>query len=145
MMALPVFLTFLLFALPASWIDIRSLRIPDRLSFSGLAAALLAQAASSPGSLPGGIAAAVLSVLFFLLIRKTAGGLGLGDVKFAALIGLCCGPWASLAFLGAALSGMLGFLVLGLFRKDQFRRPLPFAPFMTAGTAGVFFLSRFLA
>ncbi|AEF83945.1 peptidase, A24 (type IV prepilin peptidase) family [Treponema primitia ZAS-2] len=144
-MALPVFLTFLFFALPASWIDIRSFRIPDRLIFPGLGAALLVQALVSPRSLPGGIGAAVLSVLFFLFIRKIAGGLGLGDVKFAALMGLCCGPWVSLAFLGASLAGILGFLFLRLFKKDQFRRPLPFAPFMTAGTVGVFFLSRFCA
>jgi prepilin signal peptidase PulO-like enzyme (type II secretory pathway) len=58
------------------------------------------------------------------------------------LIGLCCGlPLACAAFLAAALTGIGGALV---FRRGKKEEPIPFAPFLTAGTAAAFVLSKFL-
>jgi Flp pilus assembly protein protease CpaA len=142
-MGIPVFLIFLAFALPASWADIRSYRIPDRLVFPCLALALAFLLYADPASLPAGLAAALLSGLFFFIIRKATKGLGLGDVKFAALIGLCCGPsLACAAFLCAAALG-IAFILAGRRRgTEKLRRPIPFAPFLTAGVIAVFGLSR---
>jgi prepilin signal peptidase PulO-like enzyme (type II secretory pathway) len=137
-------LIFLAFALPASAIDIRSYRIPDLLVFPCLAMLFIFLLHSQIDLLPNRLAAALLSGLFFFIIRGFTGGLGLGDVKFAALVGLCCGlPWACAAFLAAALTGIAAFLVA---RRGGQKRgaPLPFAPFMTAGAIAAFVLSRFL-
>jgi prepilin signal peptidase PulO-like enzyme (type II secretory pathway) len=134
-----VLLIFLAFALPASVIDARSFRIPDLLVFPGFAALLAFLALARIDLLPNHAAAALLSGLFFFLIRRFAGGLGLGDVKFAALMGLCCGlPWVCAAFLVAALAGIAFILIA---RRGEGK--VPFAPFLTAGVAAVFVFSRF--
>jgi prepilin signal peptidase PulO-like enzyme (type II secretory pathway) len=95
-------------------------------------------------ALPNRLAAALLSALFFSIIRRVAGGLGMGDVKFALPIGLCCGlPWACVAFLAAALAGIAAFPVIRRGKKER-SHPMPFAPFLTAGVVVAFVLSRFL-
>jgi prepilin signal peptidase PulO-like enzyme (type II secretory pathway) len=143
-LSVPALLIFLAFALPASIIDIRSYRIPDLLVFPGFAVMFVFLLMFQIGVLPNRLAAALLSVLFFSIIRRVAGGLGLGDVKFAMLIGLCCGlPWVCVAFLAAALTGIAAFLAARLAGKSR-SDPLPFAPFLTAGVIAVFVLSRFL-
>jgi prepilin signal peptidase PulO-like enzyme (type II secretory pathway) len=144
-MTIPVFLVFLAFALPASWIDIRTYRIPDMLIFPGSLAVFILLLIVETVSIPNRLIAAVLSGLFFFIVRRITGGLGLGDVKFAFLIGLCCGlPWVCAAFLCAALLGILGFLSFGYRGKNTFRRAIPFAPFLTAGVITAYTLSLFL-
>jgi prepilin signal peptidase PulO-like enzyme (type II secretory pathway) len=139
-----VTLIFLAFALPASVIDIRSYRIPDLLVFPCLAAVFIFLLNAQISVLPNRAAAALLSGLFFFIIRRCTGGLGLGDVKFAMLVGLCCGlPWACAAFLVAALLGIAFILIAR--RSGQARgNPIPFAPFLTAGVIAAFVFSRFL-
>jgi prepilin signal peptidase PulO-like enzyme (type II secretory pathway) len=141
-LSVPVLLIFLAFALPASAIDIRSQRIPDLIVFPCFATIFIFLLIAQTEALPNRLAAALLSALFFFALRRFAGGLGLGDVKFAALIGLCCGlPLACAAFLAAALTGIAGCLVS---RRGGKEKPLPFAPFLAAGTIAAFVLSKFL-
>jgi prepilin signal peptidase PulO-like enzyme (type II secretory pathway) len=141
-LSVPALLIFLAFALPASAIDIRSRRIPDLIVFPCFATIFIFLLIAQPELLPNRLAAALLSALFFFVLRRVVGGLGLGDVKFAALIGLCCGlPLACAAFLAAALTGIAGCLI---FRQGGKDRPLPFAPYLTAGTVAAFILSKFL-
>jgi prepilin signal peptidase PulO-like enzyme (type II secretory pathway) len=139
-----VLLIFLAFALPASAIDARTFRIPDMLVFPCFVTIFIFLLNSQIDVLPNRLAAALLSGLFFFIIRRFAGGLGLGDVKFAMLIGLCCGlPWACAAFLAAAATGIAAALMprRGKQKRDT---PLPFAPFLTAGVVAAFVFSRFL-
>jgi prepilin signal peptidase PulO-like enzyme (type II secretory pathway) len=138
-------LIFLAFALPASAIDIRSYRIPDLLVFPCFAAVFIFLLYSQIEVLPNRLAAALLSALFFFIIRRFSdrqtGALGLGDVKFAALVGLCCGlPWACAAFLAASAAGIIFIVLRG---KPKRRSPIPFAPFLSAGVVSAFLLSRF--
>jgi prepilin signal peptidase PulO-like enzyme (type II secretory pathway) len=136
-----VLLIFLVFALPASVVDIRSYRIPDLLVFPCFVTVFIFLLYAQIDVLPNRLAADLLSGLFFFIIRRFTGALGLGDVKFAALIGLCCGlPWACAAFLAASMTG----LILVARRGGQERgKPIPFAPFLSAGVVAAFFLSRF--
>ncbi|WP_010259472.1 prepilin peptidase [Treponema primitia] len=143
-MTIPVFLLFLIFALPISWIDFRTYRIPDKLIFPGLLAIFILLLIVEINSLPHRVIAAFLSFFFFLITRSITKGLGLGDVKFAFLIGLCCGlPWTCIAFLGAALSGILAVLFLRRGDKETLRRPIPFAPFLTLGVIEAYTVSIF--
>ncbi|MDR2079557.1 MAG: prepilin peptidase [Treponema sp.] len=143
-MTIPIFVVFLAFALPASWIDIRTYRIPDVLIFSGSLVIFILLLIAGTVSIPNRLIAAALSGLFFFIIRRITGGLGLGDVKFAFFIGLCCGlPWVCAAFLCAALLGILGCLTFGYTGKNAFRRAIPFAPFLTAGVIASYTLSFF--
>jgi prepilin signal peptidase PulO-like enzyme (type II secretory pathway) len=138
-----VLLIFLVFALPVSAIDMRSYRIPDLLVFPCFAAVFIFLLYAQPGLLPNRMVAAFLSGLLFFALRRLTGALGLGDVKFAALIGLCCGlPWVCAAFLFAAVAGIGGILIA---RRGEAKRgqPIPFAPFLSAGVVAAFLLSRF--
>jgi prepilin signal peptidase PulO-like enzyme (type II secretory pathway) len=138
-----VLLIFLVFALPASAADIRSYRIPDLLVFPGFMTVFIFLLYSQSSVLPNRLAAALLSGLFFFIVRRFTGSLGLGDVKFAALIGLCCGlPQACAAFLIAALAG-IAFILIVRRGKQERGKPLPFAPFLSAGVIAAFVLSWF--
>jgi prepilin signal peptidase PulO-like enzyme (type II secretory pathway) len=143
-MSVPVLLIFLAFALPASAIDLRSYRIPDLLVLPCAVIIFLFLLNSQISLIPNRVAAAFLSGLFFFIVRRLTRALGLGDVKFAMLMGLCCGlPWVCAAFLAASLTGIAAILIArrGATHRDA---PLPFAPFLTAGVIAAFVLSRFL-
>jgi prepilin signal peptidase PulO-like enzyme (type II secretory pathway) len=141
----PAFFIFLGFALPISLIDIRSYRIPDVLCIPCFSALLVLHIWNNPGELANFLSAALLSALLFFLIRLGTGGLGLGDVKFAGLIGLFCGlPWVCAAFLIAALTG-LGAALFPRFpgTKNKPSR-IPFAPFLSLGAIAAYGLSRYI-
>jgi leader peptidase (prepilin peptidase)/N-methyltransferase len=121
-------------------IDARSFLIPDELVLTGLALGLT-QAALLPGTALANIAtsllrAAVLAALFltfrlgYRLIRRRE-GLGLGDVKLAAVGGLWLG-WmdAAIAIEIAAVSALTSVLI-GVFCGRSFSRTtrLPFGLF----------------
>lgn len=79
------------------------------------------------GSLIGG------GVLLFLLVL-TQGGMGGGDVKFGAALGIWLGWQNSLLvlFLAFVLGGIVGFLLLCCGRK-RYGDSLPFGPFLAIG------------
>ena len=67
----------------------------------------------------------------YLIYRK---GMGLGDVKLGALIGLMAGfPLVLVALFLAAVSGGVVAIGLLLFRIKGRKEAIPFAPFLTAG------------
>lgn len=124
-------------------IDIRSHRLPNRLvalaGASGLV--LLAGAAVTGGGidalLRSLLAALALFAAYLALRMFSAGGVGGGDIKLAAVIGLYLG-WLG---WGSVLVGTLaGFVLGGLFaaamlliRRAKRRTAIPFGPWMIAG------------
>ncbi len=90
-----------------------------------------------------GLIAAVVLYLTFLVISFF--GMGRGDVKLAALLGIYLGwlSWTSVAvgmFAGFLLGGLFG-VVLMLTRAATRKTLVPFGPFMLAGA----FLAVFAA
>jgi len=70
-------------------------------------------------------------ILFWLIAFISGGGMGWGDVKLAALIGLACGfPLVLVALVLGAVLGGLAAAVLLLVRKRQWGRgqTIPFGP-----------------
>lgn len=123
---------FLVFALPVSVIDIRTRRIPDALSVPCFLVVLAARLRYSPETTLFFLAAALFAFALFFCVALGTGGLGFGDVKFAAVIGLVCGFPGVLAALLAA--SVLGLALSPLFRgPDGAGLPIPFAPFLCAG------------
>ena len=122
-------------SLIAAHFDARTGRIPDRVTRPASAIALAAAAAT------GLVSAAILGAVtvggsLLLLYAITRGrGLGLGDVKLAAVIGIGFGPAVGLAALGVAFvaGGIYASWLLATKRADR-RDPLPFGPFLAAGT-----------
>jgi len=96
--------------------DVRTRRIPNRLSAAGM---LMAMAlATTHGGLPG-VAASALGALIaatILFAPFAFGGVGAGDVKMMAVVGAFVGPRLALASLLAGM--MLSALVFGFLLRD---------------------------
>ncbi len=124
-------------------IDLALRRLPDRIVLPTIVvlAALLAAASAlrhDPEPLLRALAGgAALLAGHLLLALVSRGGLGLGDVKLSAALGLATAwvGWEALV-LGAVASFLLGGAVGGgllLARRARRRTALPFGPWMLAG------------
>ncbi len=125
-----------------AWIDLTSHRLPNRIVLPGIGASVLGLLAASAGDqaldrfvavLIGG---AALFGLYLALALVSRGGMGMGDVKLAAIVGLFGGylgltGWM-LAAASAFVTGGVAALVLLLARRDT-RARLPFGPWMLVG------------
>lgn len=134
---------FIIFSVPASVIDIKQKRIPDWIVFPGVIVLLCFRVFGFENSALLILSDIILGSLIFFGIRfLTKGKLGMGDVKFAALMGVFIGfpGW----FVATGLASLLGlaFAVTGLFfgkiNKDT---KIPFAPFLTVGSIGAYFIN----
>lgn len=121
--------------------DIREMIIPDKVVFFGMTAAFMLRLFIHPLPLwnylsaffiGGGMLYALAAASLFFLKKEGVGG---GDIKLFALIGLIVG--VKLTVLSLFLASMLGLLygllkmAFGAFSKDQY---LPFGPFIAAGS-----------
>jgi len=125
---------FLAAALPITVIDLRSRRIPDALSLGGLGLLATVDIAAASPDLPLEAAAALFAFLLFYLVRRVTGGLGFGDVKYAALLGFFAGPrLLPLVFFTAAAGGLIYAFVAARFLKRARDERVAFGPFLSAG------------
>jgi leader peptidase (prepilin peptidase)/N-methyltransferase len=117
--------------------DLRSRLVPDAAVGAAAAVALATAALADAPSLAERVAAAAGAGGFLLaaaLLRP--GGMGLGDVKLAAVLGLYLGRAVVPALLLALSAGALAGLVLVAARGGSPRsRTIPFAPFLAMGAA----------
>jgi leader peptidase (prepilin peptidase)/N-methyltransferase len=80
-------------------------------------------------ALGGGIGFAI----FFLIAIVSRGGMGWGDVKLAALIGLATGfPLVILAIIMGAILGGIVAVAMVISKKRERRGTIPFGPFLAA-------------
>lgn len=123
--------------------DLRARRIPDRALAAAAAVAIAVLLAADPGALPGRIGWAVGAGSFLLaaaLARPE--GMGLGDVKLAAVLGLYLGHRVVAALLISLLAGAVaGLLLIARHGWSARARTIPFAPFLAGGALAVL-LSR---
>lgn len=130
---------------PATAIDLRERRIPNLLTGSGAAAAVLLGLLLDPGRQPARLAAAAAVVASLLVLRcPRPSGLGLGDVKLAGVLGLCLGPLVAVALAGALAAGTVTALVVGLRdgRRALRTTTVPFGPYLAGGTVMAFASGR---
>ena len=81
-------------------------------------------------SIGGGIGLA----LFTLILLASRGGMGMGDIKMAALIGLVIGfPHLIVALLLAIIAGGLVATLLLVSKRKGRKQSLPFGPFLSFG------------
>ncbi|MGY1594909.1 prepilin peptidase [Geodermatophilus sp. SYSU D00708] len=142
---LPAFLLLAACGLLLAVVDLRHRVLPNRvvLPALGSSAALLVLPAAVEGAwaalLRAGLGAAVLFAVFLVLALLSPGALGMGDVKLAALLGLCLGWLGWGAVVAGALAGFVlqAVVALGLIatRRIDLRGELPFGPAMLAGAA----------
>jgi len=99
--------------------------------------------------LRAGIAMAALALAYFLMVLVYPGGMGMGDVKLAGVIGLYLG-WAGWGpvFVGAlaafVLGGVFGIVLMATGRATR-KTGIPFGPWMLVGASfGILFGSGVL-
>ena len=117
-------------------IDLEHQLILNKVVYPAAAVALVIDfLAPKPGIISGAIGGGVGLVLFLIPALVYPGGIGWGDVKMAALIGLVTGfPLTLVALL---LAVILGALVAGLLLALKIKKrkeAIPFAPFLSVAT-----------
>jgi prepilin signal peptidase PulO-like enzyme (type II secretory pathway) len=112
--------------------DLLRYRVPNAITYPGTVLALIAAVVMPNGELLDAIVAALAGGGVFLIMAVvTRGGLGLGDVKLAVLIGAALGIQAAYQALliGVAAGGLI-ILVLLLTGFVNRRQAVPYAPFL---------------
>jgi leader peptidase (prepilin peptidase)/N-methyltransferase len=125
-----------------SFIDVRTRRLPNRIVLPAAAAVLAAHVAIAPDRALEWVVAA-LGAFGLLLVAALAypGGLGMGDVKLALLLGAALG-WAVGAALviGFAAAGLVGVLMIARSGWSARRAALPLGPFLALGALAALLL-----
>ena len=142
---LPAFLLLVVAGVLLTVVDLRHRLLPNRVVLPALAAgaALLLVPAVADGAwdalLRAVLGAATLFAVYLALALVSPGGLGMGDVKLAALLGLYLGWLGWPAVVLGALAGFVVQAVVALAllatRRIGLRGELPFGPAMLAGAA----------
>lgn len=141
--ALPAYLYLAAISVALAMIDLDVHRLPDAIVLPSyaVAAVLLTTASWGEGEwgalLRAGVSAVVLFLVYAVLFVVKPGGMGLGDVKLAGVLGLYLGwwGWSALAVGGFAafLFGGAAGLVLVLRSRAGRRSRIPFGPYMLGG------------
>jgi leader peptidase (prepilin peptidase) / N-methyltransferase len=129
-------LALVLLLVPIPLIDLDHRIIPNRLTLTGAVAAPVILALTDPGALPGHAIADVAGGGFFLLaLLAYPSGMGMGDVKLAAMLGLFLGRDVGPAIFIALLTGTLvGAVVIARKGAREGRKTaVPFGPFLAFG------------
>lgn len=117
-------------------IDIADRRLPNRLVLPAypIAAVTLAAQAIVDGAVPVTALASGAAYFAFMLVFAVGGGMGMGDVKLAGVLGLAAG---SLGMLPALVSPVAAFLLGGVAALAALRTArgagIPFGPSLLAG------------
>lgn len=134
---------FAVITLPLVVIDVRYKRLPNVLTYAGFAWGLFAAGMSA--SLTGNVSdvrepllAGLGCAAFFLLLNIVSrGGMGMGDVKLAAVIGVTLGiaGWQHAVFgilLGFIAGGVVSMALL-ILKRAKLGTAIPFGPYMLLG------------
>jgi leader peptidase (prepilin peptidase)/N-methyltransferase len=133
-LALSVALVLVL--VPAALIDLEHRIIPNSLNAAGALAALAIGVALDPSGEPERlIAAASAGGLLLLAALAYPGGMGMGDVKLAAVMGLFLGRAVAAAVMVALLAGVLvgGLIIARKGARAGRKTAVPFGPFLAIG------------
>jgi leader peptidase (prepilin peptidase)/N-methyltransferase len=148
-------LAYAFFVVSGLWlsaIDLRLRILPNRIVVPsiglGLVLLVVAALADHTGQWPGDavsdvlrvvLGSAVLFVLYLALALISPRGLGMGDVKFAAFIGMYLAYVSWDALLLGAVAGFIGAAIVGIvmltIRRVGWGATIPFGPMMFGGAA----------
>jgi leader peptidase (prepilin peptidase)/N-methyltransferase len=109
--------------------------IPNKVLLVAAVAGVAIAAVGDPSGLPERlIAAAVAGTVLFLVVLAYPRGMGLGDVKLVAVMGLFLGRNVAPAVLVALLVGsVVGLALIARHGAAARKRAIPFGPFLALG------------
>ncbi|MGO9447921.1 MAG: prepilin peptidase [Solirubrobacteraceae bacterium] len=129
-------IALILIVVPAALIDLEHRIIPNKLTALGAVAAIVLGTALDPAGEPERLIAGVAAGGFLLLAALAyPGGMGMGDVKLAGVMGLFLGAAVAPALLIALVAGVLVGAVIIARKGAQAGRKtaVPFGPFLALG------------
>ena len=136
-------LVFVTLLVPITLIDLDHHIIPNVLSAIGAVAAIVLVLVFDSDSIVEHLIAALAAGGFFLLAAIVyPAGMGMGDVKLAAVMGLFLGRAVAPAIFAALIAGtVVGGLVMARFGMQEGRKKgIPFGPWLAFGSlVGLFF------
>jgi leader peptidase (prepilin peptidase)/N-methyltransferase len=138
-------IVLILLVVPAGLIDLEHRIIPNRITALGAVLALVIGLALDPAGEPERLIAGAGAGGFLLLAALAyPGGMGMGDVKLAGVMGLFLGAAVAPALLIALLAGVLfGVVVIARKGAQEGRKTaVPFGPFLALGALLAVFLGQ---
>ncbi|WP_394553000.1 prepilin peptidase [Agromyces sp. MMS24-JH15] len=158
-LACTAFLYLAAISIALALIDLDTKRLPNAIVLPSyvVGSALLVASALLAGQaerlIPALVGMSALWTLYYVLAFVSKGGMGMGDVKLAGVLGLYLGwaGWGQLfvgTFAGFLLGGVFGIALL-LVRRAGRKTAIPFGPWMLAGAwvglvAGPLLVDRYL-
>jgi leader peptidase (prepilin peptidase) / N-methyltransferase len=115
--------------------DVERRIIPNKVLIAGAILCVAIAVPTDPGSLPErAIAAIAAGGVFFLVALAYPAGMGLGDVKLAATMGLFLGRAVAPAILaGLLLGSLVGLILIARHGSRARKMAIPFGPFLALG------------
>ena len=118
--------------------DLLRYRVPNVITYPSIVVALLAAVFMPDSDLISAVLAALAAGFCFLVLALvTRGGLGLGDVKLAVLIGALLGLNAVAAIFWGVIAGGIVIFVLYATGVVGRKEPVPYAPFLALAAISV--------
>jgi leader peptidase (prepilin peptidase) / N-methyltransferase len=139
-LALGLVLCTLLVAITLTDLDLRV--IPNKIVLAGALAGIAIVAFSDPSSLPDrAIAAVAAGGALFLVVLAYPRGMGMGDVKLVAMMGIFLGrAIAPAVLIGFAAGALVGLAMMAREGTSARKRAIPFGPFLAfGGIVGLWF------
>lgn len=128
-------LVFLTMLAAITLTDLEQRIIPNKVLLTGAILCLAIAIPTDPSGLPERVVAAVAAGgVFFLTALAYPRGMGLGDVKLAATMGLFLGRAVAPAILAALLIGsVVGLALIARHGSGARKMAIPFGPFLALG------------
>jgi leader peptidase (prepilin peptidase)/N-methyltransferase len=130
---------------PMTLIDLEHKIIPNRLLAPFAVLALALGLALDPSFVPEQLASGLAAGGFFLLAAMLSpGGMGMGDVKLVAVLGLYLGAAVAPAIFFGLIAGVLvGAVIIARVGRVAGRKTaVPFGPFLALGALVAFFVGN---
>jgi len=138
-------IALVLLVVPAALIDLEHRIIPNSITALGAVLAVAIGLALDPAGEPQRLIAGAAAGGFLLLAALAyPGGMGMGDVKLAGMMGLFLGAAVAPAILAALVAGvLLGAVVIAREGARAGRKKaIPFGPFLAFGTLLALFVGH---